>query len=273
LVLVAPVAVAQHPHEEGTPHDDLAPSASASASAKPFYTHRIAVPEKDGMLLVPGGRFTMGANDKLAAPNEKPTHSATSPAFYLDKTEVTVGAYASCVSAKVCARPALSSAKCTFDLGEPNLPVSCVRWQDALAYCRFVQKRLPREIEWELAARGTTSATYPWGGSQSACIFAATLIRDNSGRTCTPGHPSKVGMHAAGASVFGLLDMSGNVEEWVQDWYAPGPSSLEPTAGASHVLRGGGWLSMPSMARATSRNWGSSMEAGPNVGFRCAKDP
>jgi len=68
------------------------------------------------------------------------------------------------------------------------------------------------------------------------------------------------------------MDLSGNLEEWVQDWYAPGPSSLEPTAGASHVLRGGGWLSTPNASRATSRNWGSAMEAGPNVGFRCARD-
>jgi formylglycine-generating enzyme required for sulfatase activity len=65
--------------------------------------------------------------------------------------------------------------------------------------------------------------------------------------------------------------MSGNVEEWVADWYADSVSELSPRAGASHVLRGGGWLSIPSLARTTSRNWGSVREAGPNVGFRCAR--
>jgi formylglycine-generating enzyme required for sulfatase activity len=82
-----------------------------------------------------------------------------------------------------------------------------------------------------------------------------------------------VGSHPAGASVFGLQDMSGNVEEWTADWYVeslgPGPA---PRAGAAHVLRGGGWLSQPTMSRTTSRNWGSALEAGPNVGFRCAKN-
>ncbi len=274
VLLLAPVAVAQHAsHEEGTPDDKPAASASASASsAKPVYTTRIAVPEKDGMLRIPGGRFTMGASDKMAAPNEKPAHTATAPAFFFDKTEVTVGAYTACVAARSCDRPAKSSPKCTFDLDDSNLPVSCVRWQDALTYCRFVHKRLPREVEWEFAARGTTRAVYPWGGSQSACVFAATLIRDNSGRSCTYGRPARVGSRTSGASVFGVLDLSGNVEEWVQDWYAPGPSNVEPTSGASHVIRGGGWLSTPSTSRATSRNWGSAMEAGPNVGFRCAHD-
>ena len=75
-----------------------------------------------------------------------------------------------------------------------------------------------------------------------------------------------------GASPFGIYDMSGNVEEWVADWYAETVSDLSPRAGASHVLRGGGWLSAPSAAKTTSRNWGSSREMGPNVGFRCAKD-
>lgn len=273
LLLLAPVAVAQHAsHEEGTPDDKPAASASASSSARPVYTARITVLEKDGMVQIPGGRFTMGANDKLAAPNEKPAHSANAQTFFIDKTEVTVAAYGTCVIARVCDRPAKFSPKCTFDLGDPSLPVSCVRWQDALTYCRFVHKRLPREVEWELAARGTTGALYPWGGSQSACVFAVTLIRDNSGRSCTYGRPARVGSRASGASVFGVLDLSGNVEEWVSDWYAPGPSSFEPTSGASHVLRGGGWLSSPNASRATSRNWGSAMEAGPNVGFRCARD-
>jgi formylglycine-generating enzyme required for sulfatase activity len=242
--------VAQGAHEEGTPDDRAAPLASASSSgAKAVYTTRIAVPETDGMLRIPGGRFTMGANDKLAAPNEKPPHAVTAPAFLIDKTEVTVSAYAACAAAHGCERPARFSPKCTFDLGDPNLPVSCVRWQDALAYCRWTHKRLPREIEWEFAARGTTAAVYPWGGSQSACIFAVTLIRDNSGRSCTYGRPARVGSRGSGASVFGVLDLSGNLEEWVSDWYAPSAPSFEPTSGASHVLRGGGWLSTPSTAR------------------------
>ena len=67
--------------------------------------------------------------------------------------------------------------------------------------------------------------------------------------------------------------MAGNVEEWTSDWYVENLSNGVPAvAGASHVLRGGGWLSAPSASRTTARSWGSSLEAGPNIGFRCAKD-
>jgi formylglycine-generating enzyme required for sulfatase activity len=73
--------------------------------------------------------------------------------------------------------------------------------------------------------------------------------------------------------MYGVMDLAGNVEEWTADWYTEsmgrGPA---PRAGSSHVLRGGGWQSAPSAAKTTSRNWGSAVEAGPNVGFRCAKD-
>jgi formylglycine-generating enzyme required for sulfatase activity len=82
-----------------------------------------------------------------------------------------------------------------------------------------------------------------------------------------------VGTHPIGRSPFGVDDMSGNLEEWVEDYFHI-RVSVEgvPRAGASHVLRGGGFLSPPSQAKVTSRNWGSVLEAGPNVGFRCARD-
>jgi formylglycine-generating enzyme required for sulfatase activity len=81
--------------------------------------------------------------------------------------------------------------------------------------------------------------------------------------------------------------MAGNVEEWVADWYADKyevqslpqtvpaaavPSAAGPAFGVAHVLRGGGWMSRPRETRVTARSWGSPNEAGPNVGFRCARD-
>jgi len=266
LALLLPiVASAQSPSDgEHTPE----PQASATASAAPTAVVRATVLERDGMLRIPGGKFTMGSNDKSAPPNEKPPREREVGAFWIDKTEATVGAYAACVVAKVCERPRKHQA-CTFDLGDDDLPVSCVRWQDAATYCSFARKRLPREIEWEFAARGTQSAPYPWGNAPPSCFLAVTLAKESSGKTCIP-RPARVGAHPAGASVFHALDMSGNVEEWVADWYAP--SANAPASGASHVLRGGGWLSAPSASRATTRDWGSAMEAGPNVGFRCARD-
>lgn len=232
---------------------------------------RQVVTARDGMLRLPGARFTMGSSSQRAPANERPVRTTTVAAFWIDRTEVAVGAYRACVDAGACARPAHASATCTYDAGDAALPVSCVHWADADAYCRFAHKRLPTEREWEYAARGTNAVPFPWGIG-SSCQYAVTLLNDQSGKSCSL-RPSRAGAHASGASVFGVQDMSGNVEEWTADWYAeslgPGPA---PRAGAAHVLRGGGWLSAPSMSRTTSRNWGSALEAGPNVGFRCAKD-
>ncbi|MDB4935687.1 MAG: hypothetical protein JWP87_2659 [Labilithrix sp.] len=261
----APVPGTEAEGDEG----DHAPATPQAAKPPPFQRQPAVL--KDGMLRIPGGRFTMGTSDKNAPANERPARSVAVPAFWIDRTEVTVGAYRACVDRGACPKPPRTSPMCTFDGGDPQLPISCVPWSAANTYCLAVGKRLPREIEWENAARGTTPVKYPWGGGHG-CGVAATLAGETTNRSCSGKRPSKVGAHLGGASPYGVLDMSGNVEEWVADWYADSVSELSPRAGASHVLRGGGWLSNPSQARATSRNWGSVREAGPNVGFRCARD-
>jgi len=225
---------------------------------------------KDGMLRLPGGRFMLGSSSPRAPANERPARTNSVSTFWIDRTEVTVGAYRACVAASACARPARASATCTFDAGDGELPVSCVHWRDADAYCRFAGKRLPSEREWEYAARGGVSTAFPWGGVAS-CQNAVTLVNDLSGKTCV-SRPLHVGTHPLGASLFGVQDMSGNVEEWTSDWYVDSLGPAAPRAGSAHVLRGGGWLSPPSQSRTTSRDWGSALESGPNVGFRCAKD-
>jgi formylglycine-generating enzyme required for sulfatase activity len=264
-------------------HDDVEPddSHSLGAADNPYDDSspptrpnvvRQRVTLRDGMLRLPGGNFVMGSTNPRAPANERPARPLSLPAFWIDRTEVSVGTYRACVDAGGCARPAKASATCTFEAGDPDLPVSCVHWRDADAYCGFAGKRLPSEKEWEYAARGSFALPFPWGSSGASCTNAVTLINDQSGLSCAK-HPARVGTHAAGASVFGVQDMSGNVEEWTADWYAESPGPLAaPRAGAAYVLRGGGWLSPPSMSRTTSRNWGSALEAGANVGFRCAKD-
>ncbi len=247
-----------NPYEDGTQNHGGAPV-------------RQSVPVQGGMLHIPSGRFTMGSANPHAPANEHPARTQMLPAFWIDRTEVTVGSYRACVEAGACAAPARASATCTYDAGDPELPVSCVHWRDADAYCRYVGKRLPAEREWEYAARGAFATPFPWGMTPT-CSNGVTLVSDQSGKSCA-ARPARVGTHPGGASAFGVADMSGNVEEWTADWYVeslgPGPA---PRSGAAHVLRGGGWLSPPSMSRTTSRNWGSALEAGPNVGFRCAKD-
>jgi serine/threonine-protein kinase len=267
----APAAQSRDDVEPDEPHGGSSENPyDESPQSRPVVVHQ-AVLARDGMLRFPGGHFTMGSSNQRAPANERPPRPATVSTFWMDRTEVTVGQYRSCVDAAACARPARTSATCTYDAGDPELPVSCVRWSDADAYCRFAGKRLPSEREWEYAARGTFATSFPWGAAAS-CNNAITLVNDQSGRSCAP-RPARVGAHPSGASLFGAQDMSGNVEEWTADWYVeslgPGPA---PRAGAAHVLRGGGWLSAPSQSRTTSRNWGSALEAGPNVGFRCARD-
>jgi formylglycine-generating enzyme required for sulfatase activity len=223
------------------------------------------------MLRLPAGHYVMGSSNPHAPTNERPPRTVVLPSFWIDRTEVTVGAYRACTQAGACAKPAHTSSTCTFDGGDPDVPISCVHWRDADAYCRYVGKRLPTEREWEYAARGAFAMPFPWG-VQPACSNAVTLINEVSAKSCAP-RPQRVGTHPGGASMFGVQDMSGNVEEWTSDWYVEslgaGPA---PRSGAAHVLRGGGWLSPPSASRTTSRNWGSALEAGPNVGFRCARD-
>jgi formylglycine-generating enzyme required for sulfatase activity len=233
---------------------------------------RVAVVSQDGMLKLLGGRFVMGSSSPRAPANERPARAVTVAPFWIDQTEVTVGAYRACVDAGACPSPSRASKACTYGKGDADLPVSCVHWRDADGYCKYAGKRLPSEREWEYAARGTFSVPFPWGGGRPSCTFAATLTGELTGKTCSPG-PTRVGTHPYGASVFGVQDMSGNVEEWTADWYNESPGDdAAPRVGAAHVLRGGGWSSLPSLSRTTTRSWGSALEAGPSVGFRCAKD-
>jgi formylglycine-generating enzyme required for sulfatase activity len=275
-----PVAASSGPAATAAARDEVEPDEPHAATADNPYEEtgpnrstlvRQPIVQRDGMLRLTGGRFTMGSSSQRAPANERPARTTSVSPFWIDRTEVTVGAYRTCVEGGACSRPSRASATCTFDAGDPELPVSCVHWRDAEAYCRFAGKRLPSEREWEFAARGAFPTSFPWGGVAS-CANAVTIVNDRSGTSCV-ARPARVGTHPSGASVFGVQDMSGNVEEWTGDWYVeslgPGPA---PRAGAARVLRGGGWLSTPTQSRTTSRDWGSAVEAGPNVGFRCAKD-
>lgn len=169
----------------------------------------------DGMILVPAGPFTMGA-DSGGEPDEWPAHIVTLAAFYLDEYEVTNEDWAKCIAANECPPPEPSNAD-RNGLGPdkrfrgPKQPVSSVSWFSARAYCAFVGKRLPTEAEFEKASRGADSRLYPWGNTPpgpNRAVFGQSITAD-------------VGTHLSGDGPYGHHDLAGNVWEWMEDVYDP----------------------------------------------------
>ena len=244
------------------------------------------------MAYVPAGPFFMGsdASDPEADENEKPLRYLTSGAFWIDRTEVTNADFKKCVLAGECSPPT----KC--DSGPTSLPtygdattwdhpVVCVPWEDAAHYCYWMGKRLPKESEWEKAARGPDGRRYPWGegfdGSQAnSCdincdpMFTYRDIHINDGFAFT----APASAFAAGASPYGALNMSGNVWEWVEvdgdltrnDQVRQ--RSTEPgRAGATQWLKSGSWSNLRNDLRSARRLEKPATLRSSDTGFRCAR--
>jgi formylglycine-generating enzyme required for sulfatase activity len=251
-----------------TPTD--APTATITPTPAPGETQ---VSEKDGMVMVyvPAGNFSMGSNDSTA--DEQPVHTVDLDAYWIDRTEVTNGMYSLCVEAGDCQRPKKNNSNTHYNYySDPlyaNYPVIFVNWNDAQKYCSWAGRRLPTEAEWERAARGTDGRTYPWGnGSPSN-----SLLNFNNPMGDTTG----VGSYSSGASPYGVLDMAGNVSEWVADWYdvgyygsSPSSNPTGPATGQYRVLRGGSWYSDEYLIRSADRHWLEPDKWDLLVGFRCA---
>jgi eukaryotic-like serine/threonine-protein kinase len=228
------------------------------------------------MVYVPEGDFSMG-NDAIA--DEKPVHTVTLSAFWIDQTEVTTAMYMACEKAKVCQKPSLSGSYSHEwyygNLKYANYPVVFVSFVDARDYCTWVGRRLPTEAEWEKAARGTDSRIYPWGNTAPNCSLANFT---SNGRTCF-GDPASVGSYPNGSSPYGALDMAGNVSEWVNDHYDPGYYSVSPQNNPPgsdksdyRVVRGGSWYTDDNSLRITNRYFENPFNSYSTLGFRCASD-
>ncbi len=239
------------------------------------------VSPKDGMVqvFVPAGEFLMGSadSDLLATGDEKPQHTVSLEAFWIDQTEVTNAMYAQCVQAGTCQPPAYSNSTTRpsyyGDSQYDNYPVVHVTWDQAQGYCVWAGRRLPTEAEWEKAARGTDGRIYPWGNQAP----------DASRLNYDVGDTTEVGYYPAGASPYGALDMAGNVWEWTSSLYRPYPYKADDgredmQSRGPRVLRSGSWgskLDSPGDVRAAYRNGGGDDSLpdsqSPSLGFRCVR--
>jgi formylglycine-generating enzyme required for sulfatase activity len=198
------------------------------------------------MVYVPPGLFLMGSNTQ---DDTTPEHEVSLDGYWVDQTEVTNAMYRRCVDSGLCSLPEQIDASIYpknyfYDPIYNNYPVAALTWYQAATYCKWADRRLLTEAEWEKAARGTDHRIYAWGDTDPFDVFELVLanfaINDFGGVT-------EVGRFPAGASPYGALDMAGNVAEWVSDWYEPDYYSKAlsqnpqgPSDGEYKVLRGGG---------------------------------
>ena len=241
------------------------------------------------MIYIPEGEFVMGSrNCSNARTYECPSHSVYLDSYWIDETEVTNEMYRKCETDRVCVPPKTqSSASHSYYYGNSQFsdyPVIYVDWYQANDYCQYVGKRLPSEAEWEKAARGDLEYSYPWGD-----IFQCDYGNFDDDRVFdgdfVPGGPdcdgytdtSPVGSYPGGESPYKVLDLSGNVWEWVQDYYGYYDRSDDynpsgPRSGIEVVLRGGSWTNDMDLARTTFRAHNEKTFVNNDIGFRCVKD-
>ena len=216
------------------------------------------------MVPVEGGTFTMGATAEQgsdAYDDEKPTHQVTLSDFSIGETEVTQELW----QAVMGSNPSYFSGK--------QLPVEMVSWNDCQTFITKLNQltganfRLPTEAEWEFAARGgNKSLGYKYAGGNSIDDVAWYDSTSSQTHAVAQKQPNELG----------LYDMSGNVNEWCQDWYGSYGSAVQtnpsgPASGSDRVLRGGSCFDTAGDCRVSSRSYTTPTRANINAGLRLAQ--
>jgi len=226
------------------------------------------------MVEIAAGDFTMGTDNRL--PDEGPSHQLYLPTFYIDVFEVTNLQYQRFIQEKNHRSPAHFRNR-TYPQGYADHPVNFVSWNDAKAYCAWADKRLPSNAEWEKAARGIDQRTYPWGDKFSIERANTSMLWKTIKRE---GNTTPVGAFPAGASPYGVHDMSGNVWEWTSSLYERYPGNDTPAEtylSNYRTLKGGSWWDCSFYqcgisAPVFNRSFFSPNMRNETIGFRCAKD-
>ena len=233
------------------------------------------------MLLVPAGSFSMGCSqgdEGQCSSNEYPRHQvALTSAYYIGRYEVKQGEWEAVTGT--------NPSNFQGQMGEANYPVEMVSWLMIEGFLANTGLRLPTEAEWEYAYRAGTSTgyhsapTFPDGTNSVAVLDEIAWHVGNNGSSGTPSYGTKpVGLKAANA--LGLHDMSGNVWEWIADWYgdsyyasSPAANPQGPSTGDRRCVRGGSWVTPGSLLRGTTRDRAYPDLQNVNLGFRVVRNP
>lgn len=219
-------------------------------------------------------RLTLGCNqakDKGCKRHESPPKAVTVKTFLMDRTEVTVAAYRACVESEKCDPPFVFNSSCNWSRkNAENHPMNCIAWQQAKIFCQAHGGQLPSEAQWERAARGRSARLYAWGDQAPSCE-RAMMRSDAPG--CGMRSTAQVGSRPLGRSPEGILDLTGNVAEWVEDAYAGNGfgaiNKPDDDPEVERVQRGGSWYRGATDLRAGHRERHPAGRRGPGVGFRC----
>jgi serine/threonine protein kinase len=265
------------------------PTSTAAPTDTPTFTPAPAVPP--GMVWIRDGTFLMGSGDEnlvriknicheptLRWPcpdfkEERPQRKVEVGGFWIDRNEVTNRQLERFVEATGHQTDAEKRGddhnwRYYYTSGRENHPVVGVSWNDADAYCTWLDKRLPTEAEWEKAARGTEAYLWPWGDVWDA----ARLNSAESGINGTAAVGTRGG--ELGCSSYGVNDMAGNVWEWTADWWGWYENPHRPpdsNRGWGRVIRGGSWRKQGHETRTTFRGYADPGGYSDDIGFRCVK--
>ncbi len=213
---------------------------------------------------IPGGVFSVGDVFAHKNPDATPVHRAIIAPFELSKFEITYAQYDSFATATSHALPDDNG------YGRGARAVVNVNWEEALAFCTHYGFRLPSEVEWEYAARGAGQHQRFAGTNDPDAINKFVRHVDNSVL-----YSFQVGTKEPNS--LGLYDMSGNVYEWIGDYYELYPEDGEKPVyksfedSAMRIIRGGGFKSPPEHTQTYYRSGTLADIPSDALGFRCAR--
>jgi formylglycine-generating enzyme required for sulfatase activity/class 3 adenylate cyclase len=268
-----PVAPAvQPPAPQIQPSPAPAPVARQAAmqppAALPTEALSASTVREPDMQMLRGGSFAMGSNEDIS---EKPVHQVTLKPFAISRYPISVREWNACAAAKVCSFVAP---------GKDDTPVTNVSWSDAKQFAGWLAKttgkayRLPSEAEWEYAARGGTQSRYWWGEQFQTGMANCKNCSD------VPASEQPIKIGSFKPNPFGLYDMGGSVDQWVEDcWHktyhgAPADGSAWVDGDCTaHVIRSGSWKNDERYARPANRDSYDTNVRYPTHGFRVALSP